>query len=110
MMALAELADYLAVPRKNLYRVIVEKDLRFPAFKVERKWCVYLEDVQAWLLRVSMRQAAEAQSFPTQSDGSTRTGKSRSYTLRSLASAATASPPPAEVEENNASARRQSRA
>jgi excisionase family DNA binding protein len=49
-MTFSELAAYLDVPRRALYRLL-ENGAGFPAYKVNSKWYADLEEVQEWLLR-----------------------------------------------------------
>jgi|HubBroStandDraft_4_1064222.scaffolds.fasta_scaffold1866144_1 hypothetical protein len=51
-MTLAKLSDYLDVPRNVLQRLVESAEAtRFPAVKIEEKWCADLADVQEWLLK-----------------------------------------------------------
>jgi len=49
---MAQLSDYLDVPRTVLQRLVESAErTRFPAVKIEEKWCADLADVQEWLLK-----------------------------------------------------------
>jgi excisionase family DNA binding protein len=53
-MTIAELADYLGSTTAELRRLFdSRKQVGFPRFKVGRKWCANLEDVQDWLLSMA---------------------------------------------------------
>jgi excisionase family DNA binding protein len=49
IITLSELADYLDVPRRALYK-LTEVDSSFPVYRVGSRWFADLEEVQEWLI------------------------------------------------------------
>ena len=58
-MTLAELAEYLDVPRRRL-RTLVEAQVGFPTFKIRGKWYADIDKVREWLLHRYEDLAADA--------------------------------------------------
>ena len=58
ILTLSELASYMDVPRRRLYRLIT-RHRGFPVFKEGRHWCVDVDAVREWLLQRFDHEAAE---------------------------------------------------
>jgi len=50
VLTLSQLSAYMAVPRRQLYRVMT-KYASFPVFKRGRRWCAQVDAVREWLLQ-----------------------------------------------------------
>jgi excisionase family DNA binding protein len=55
IITLSELANYLDVPRKALYK-LMEIDSSFPVYRIGSKWFADLEEVQEWLIAMHEKQ------------------------------------------------------
>jgi excisionase family DNA binding protein len=58
ILTISELASYMNVPRRCLYRLITRYH-SFPVFKKGRHWCVDVDAVREWILERLDEELAE---------------------------------------------------